>query len=308
MVGEPNAVLERAAEHAPQRAAPGEGTGGMRAWLRVPHLSLMPAVAGAVVLILVVLAAFADYVAPYDPLQGNYGAVRQPPTAQYWLGTDDIGRDVLSRLIHGARTSLLVGFGSVLIGDVIGLIWGVASGYIGRRFDLLSQRLLEVVLAFPGLILATMLLLVMGAGVVTVIVAIAVTRIPSSTRVIRSVALATKEMVYVDAARVAGASAPRIMLRHIAPACVAPFLVIFSASLGIAITTEAALSFVGVGVPPPAPSWGTMLSAAAVGKFNPLWWMAVFPGLAITVTVLAINLAGDGLRDFLDPQLRRRVG
>jgi peptide/nickel transport system permease protein len=121
------------------------------------------------------------------------------------------------------------------------------------------------------------------------------------------VALATKEMVYVDAARVAGASSPRIMLRHIAPACIAPFLVIFSASLGIAITTEAALSFVGVGVPPPAPSWGTMLSGAAVGKFNPLWWLAVFPGLAITITVLAINLAGDSLRDFLDPQLRRRV-
>jgi ABC-type dipeptide/oligopeptide/nickel transport system permease subunit len=147
----------------------------------------------------------------------------------------------------------------------------------------------------------------MGAGVHTVIIAIAVTRVPSATRVIRSVALTTKEMVFVDAARVAGASAPRIMLRHIAPACIPPFLVIFSASLGIAITTEAALSFVGVGVPPPAPSWGTMLTGAAVGKFNPLWWLAVFPGLAITITVLAINLAGDSVRDFLDPQLRRRV-
>jgi len=257
---------------------------------------------------MIVLALFAEQVAPYDPLAGDYSVVRQPPSAQHWLGTDDVGRDVLSRLIYGARISLAVGFGSVLIGDMIGLIWGIASGYLGRRFDLLSQRLLEVVLAFPGLILATMLLLVMGAGVQTVILAIAITRVPSSTRVIRSVALATREMVYVEAARVSGASAPRIMLRHIAPACVAPFLVIFSASLGIAITTEAALSFVGVGVPPPAPSWGVMLSGAAVGKFNPLWWLAVFPGLAITLTVLAINLAGDSLRDFLDPQLRRRVG
>jgi len=300
-------VLERTQQQAPQRAEQGASAGGLRSWLPVRRLSLMPLLAGGVVLVIIALAVFADRVAPYDPLEGNYSVIRQPPTTQHLLGTDDLGRDVLSRLVYGARTSLLVGFGSVLIGDLAGLVWGVASGYIGRRFDLLSQRLLEVVLAFPGLILATMLLLVLGAGIQTVIIAIAVTRIPSSTRVIRSVALATKEMVYIDAARVAGASAPRIMLRHIAPACVAPFLVIFSASLGIAITTEAALSFVGVGIPPPAPSWGTMLSGAAVGKFNPLWWLAVFPGLAITITVLSINLAGDSLRDFLDPQLRRRV-
>lgn len=306
MIGEPNAVLEPT-QPTPRRVEQGARVGSLHSWLRIRRVSAMPVVAVGIVLTIVVVAIFADRVAPYDPLEGNYGVVRQPPSAQHLLGTDDIGRDVLSRLIYGARTSLLVGFGSVLVGDLLGLIWGVASGYIGRRFDLLSQRLLEVVLAFPGLILATMLLLVMGAGVTTVIVAIAVTRVPASTRVIRAVALATKEMVYVDAARVAGASSPRIMLRHIAPACVAPFLVIFSASLGIAITTEAALSFVGVGVPPPAPSWGTMLSGAAVGKFNPLWWLAVFPGLAITITVLAINLAGDSLRDFLDPQLRRRV-
>ena len=305
MIGEPNAVIERTHQQAPRRVE--QDAGGVRSWLRIRRLSAMPVLAVGIVLTIIVVAIFADRVAPYDPLEGNYSVVRQPPTAQHLLGTDDIGRDVLSRLIYGARTSLLVGFGSVLVGDLVGLIWGVSSGYIGRRFDLLSQRLLEVVLAFPGLILATMLLLVMGAGVTTVIVAIAVTRVPASTRVIRSVALATKEMVYVDAARVAGATAPRIMIRHIAPACIAPFLVIFSASLGIAITTEAALSFVGVGVPPPAPSWGTMLSGAAVGKFNPLWWLAVFPGLAITITVLAINLAGDSLRDFLDPQLRRRV-
>jgi ABC-type dipeptide/oligopeptide/nickel transport system permease subunit len=307
MVGEPNAVLERA-ERAPSRVEQQPRAGAIWDRLGLRRLSPLAVVAVGIVLIMIVLALFAERVAPYDPLAGDYSVVRQPPSARHWLGTDDVGRDVLSRLIYGARISLAVGFGSVLIGDLIGLIWGIASGYLGRRFDLLSQRLLEVVLAFPGLILATMLLLVMGAGVQTVILAIAITRVPSSTRVIRSVALATREMVYVEAARVSGASAPRIMLRHIAPACVAPFLVIFSASLGIAITTEAALSFVGVGVPPPAPSWGVMLSGAAVGKFNPLWWLAVFPGLAITLTVLAINLAGDSLRDFLDPQLRRRVG
>jgi ABC-type dipeptide/oligopeptide/nickel transport system permease subunit len=306
MVGEPNAVLE-SIEQRPSRVEQGAGAGVWWSRLGLQHLSLPSAVAVAVVLIMILLAIFADQVAPFDPLAGDYSVIRRPPSATHWLGTDDVGRDVLSRLIYGARTSLTVGFSSVLLGDVVGLIWGIASGYIGRRFDLLSQRLLEVVLAFPGLILATMLLLVMGAGIQTVIIAIAVTRIPSSTRVIRSVAIATREMVYVESARVAGASTLRSMGRHIAPACIAPFLVIFSASLGIAITTEAALSFVGVGVPPPAPSWGTMLSGAAVGKFNPLWWLAVFPGLVITITVLAINLAGDSLRDLLDPQLRRRV-
>jgi peptide/nickel transport system permease protein len=306
MVGEPNAMLERV-ERPPSRVERGAGGDTLLARLGRLRISPVTVLAVGVVLVMIVVALFAERVAPYDPLTGDYSVVRQPPSASHLLGTDDVGRDVLSRLIYGARTSLLVGFGSVVVGDLVGLIWGVASGYSGGRFDLLSQRLLEVVLAFPGLILATMLLLVMGAGIQTVIIAIAVTRIPSSTRVIRSVALATREMIYVDAARVSGASSLRIMFRHIAPACTAPFLVIFSASLGIAITTEAALSFVGVGVPPPAPSWGTMLSGAAVGKFNPLWWLAVFPGLAITITVLAINLAGDSLRDFLDPQLRRRV-
>src|SRR4051794_30566945 len=307
MVGEPNAVLDRAGQTPSRVEQQAPRAGALWDRLALRRLSPLAVVAVGFGLLMIVVALFAEQVSPYDPLAGDYSVVRQPPSAQHWLGTDDVGRDVLSRLIYGARISLAVGVGSVLIGDMIGLIWGIASGYLGRRFDLLSQRLLEVVLAFPGLILATMLLLVMGAGVQTVILAIAITRVPSSTRVIRSVALATREMVYVEAARVSGASAPRIMLRHIAPACVAPFLVIFSASLGIAITTEAALSFVGVGVPPPAPSWGTMLSGAAVGKFNPLWWLAVFPGLAITITVLSVNLAGDALRDFLDPQLRRRV-
>jgi ABC-type dipeptide/oligopeptide/nickel transport system permease subunit len=305
MLREPDATLEQPAQASPHDVS--VPLGSIRARRAGRRISLMTVLAVTAVVGACLLAVFADQVAPYDPLEGNYGIVRQAPTAQHWFGTDDVGRDVLSRLIYGARISLAVGFGAVLVGDLIGLIWGVTSGYLGKRFDLISQRLLEVVLAFPGLILATMLLLVMGAGVQTVILAIAITRVPSATRVIRSVALATKEMVYVDAARVSGASAPRIMLRHIAPACIAPFLVVLSASLGIAITTEAALSFVGVGVPPPAPSWGTMLSGAAVGKFNPLWWLAVFPGLAITITVLSVNLAGDALRDFLDPQLRRRV-
>src|SRR4051812_34222718 len=217
MVGEPNAVLERA-ERAPSRVEQQPRAGAIWDRLGLRRLSPLAVVAVGIVLIMIVVAVFAERIAPYDPLAGDYSVVRQPPSAQHWLGTDDVGRDVLSRLIYGARISLAVGFGSVLVGDLVGLVWGIASGYIGRRFDLLSQRLLEVVLAFPGLILATMLLLVLGAGIQTVIIAIAVTRIPSSTRIIRSVAISTKEMLYVEAAKVAGASPPRIMFRHIAPA------------------------------------------------------------------------------------------
>src|SRR5262245_6272822 len=194
MVGEPNAVvqpIEQQPSRAERPAVAGRWWGRLKA-RRLPAPSLL---AVAVVLVMIIVAIFAEYIAPYDPLAGDYSVVRQPPSAAHLLGTDDVGRDVLSRLIYGARTSLVVAFGSVLIGDVVGLFWGVASGYIGRRFDLFSQRFLEVVLAFPGLILATMLLLVMGAGIQTVIIAIAVTRIPSSTRVIRSVALATKGLL-----------------------------------------------------------------------------------------------------------------
>src|SRR5215207_2862968 len=186
MVGESNAVLDQA-ERPPSRAEQRPRARTLRERLGIRRLSPVAVVAVTIVVTMIVVAVFADWVAPYDPLAGDYSVVRQAPSAKHWLGTDDVGRDVLSRLIYGARTSLAVGFGSVLIGDFIGLVWGIASGYLGRRFDLLSQRLLEVVLAFPGLILATMLLLVLGAGIQTVIIAIAVTRIPSSTRVIRAV-------------------------------------------------------------------------------------------------------------------------
>ena len=217
-----------------------------------------------------------------------------------------MGRDVLSRVIHGARISLFVGVVSVLVGDSIGLVWGIISGYLGRKVDLISQRVLDVLLSFPGLILAMLLLTGLGAGLHTVIVAIAVTRIPLTTRIIRSTVLTVKAFAFVEAARCLGASPLRIMLRHIAPQCIAPFLVVTTANIGVAIVTEAALSFLGVGVPPPAPSWGSMLGGVLAGAFRPQWWLVLFPGLALTLTVLAANLFGDGVRDFLDPRLRGR--
>lgn len=272
---------------------------------RFARTSPLGAAAGLFLLTLCLVAVFADRLAPYDPLVADYSVVRLPPGPPHLMGTDHMGRDVLSRVLHGARISLFVGLVSVLIGDSIGLAWGILSGFLGGRVDLISQRLLDVLLSFPGLILAMLLLTGMGAGLHTVIVAIAVTRIPLTTRIIRSAVLAVAPLPFVESARCIGASPLHIMLRHIAPQCVAPFLVVTTANIGVAITTEAALSFLGVGVPPPAPTWGSMLGGILAGAFRPQWWLVVFPGLALTLTVLAANLFGDGVRDFLDPRLRR---
>src|SRR5262245_11771362 len=263
----------------------------------------------AVFLVVVALVAIlADWLAPYDPLQADYGAIRKPPGPAHWLGTDHLGRDTLSRLIHGARITLLVALTSVFLGDGVGFLWGLSSGYLGRRFDLVSQRLVEVLLSFPALILAMLLLTGLGAGIHTVVIAIALTRVPLSPRVIRSVVLSVKELAYIDAARAIGAPARRIMPHHVAPQCVAPLLVIVSLNLGSAIFAETALSFLGVGVPPPAPSWGNMLGGVLADAFRPPWWLVVFPGVAITLTIMAANLLGDALRDFLDPRLRGVLG
>jgi len=261
-------------------------------------------VCALLLLLLASVAVLADRLAPYNPLTANYGVIRDPPLARHVLGTDHLGRDVLSRIIFGARVTLLVAISSVLLGDTIGFIWGVASGYLGGRVDLISQRVLDVLMSLPSLILALLLMAGLGAGLTTVTVAIAVTRVPLSSRVVRSMVLSIKELAYVEAARVLGASEARVMARHVAPQCVAPFLIITTGHLGAAIFIEAALSFVGVGVPPPTPSWGNMLGGVLAEAFKPPWWMVVFPGVAITVTILAVNLFGDALRDFLDPKLK----
>ncbi len=261
-------------------------------------------VCALLLLLLASVAVLADRLAPYNPLTANYGVIRDPRLARHVLGTDHLGRDVLSRIIFGARVTLLVAISSVLLGDTIGFIWGVASGYLGGRADLISQRVLDVLMSLPSLILALLLMAGLGAGLTTVIVAIAVTRVPLSSRVVRSMVLSVKELAYVEAARVLGASEARVMARHVAPQCVAPFLIITTGHLGAAIFIEAALSFVGVGVPPPTPSWGNMLGGVLAEAFKPPWWMVVFPGVAITVTILAVNLFGDALRDFLDPKLK----
>jgi len=262
-------------------------------------LSAAGAIAG---LLIIVVAIAAPWVAPQDPLKTNFRHMNKPPDAQAFFGTDQVGRDTLSRVIYGARTSLFVAFSAVLLGTTVGSLWGVACGYLGGRFDLASQRVMEILQAFPDLILAMAISVAIGTGLPAVIIAIAITRLPFGGRVIRSVAIAVREMSYVEAGRATGASALRIMRLHVLPQCVAPYLVLATTHLGVAIVIEAALGFLGVGVPPPTPTWGNMLADSITGLV-PRWWLVLFPGLAITITVLAFNLLGDGIRDTLDPRL-----
>jgi peptide/nickel transport system permease protein len=266
------------------------------------------AIAGGIVgLLIIFLALTAPLIAPYDPLKADFRRMAKPPNTHNYFGTDQIGRDTLSRVIYGARSSLMVSFGAVLLGTTVGSLWGLASGYLGGKFDLTSQRIMEILQAFPDLILAMAISMAIGTGMRAVIVAIAVTRIPFGGRVIRSVSLTVKELAYVEAGRSIGASQLRIMGLHILPQCLAPYLVLATTHLGVAIIIEAALGFLGVGIPPPTPTWGNML-ADSLTSLVPHWWLVFFPGLAITVTVLAFNLLGDGIRDTLDPRLRGSNG
>ncbi len=258
---------------------------------------------GCIALLIVGVAILAPLIAPYDPLKANFRRMSKPPDSDNYFGTDQIGRDNLSRVIHGSRVSLVVAIAAVLLGTTTGSLWGLASGYIGGGFDIASQRVIEFLQSFPDLILAMAISMALGTGQGTVIVAIAVTRIPFGGRIVRAVALSLKEMAYVEAARAVGASPLRIMARHILPQCVAPYLILATTHLGVAIIIEAALGFLGVGIPPPTPTWGNML-AGSLTSLVPHWWLVFFPGLAITITVLAFNLLGDGIRDTLDPRLR----
>jgi peptide/nickel transport system permease protein len=277
---------------------------GLRLFIRRSPLS---AFWGCVAAAIILTAISAPLLGPYEPLKSDFRAMSKPPDERHYFGTDQIGRDVLSRVIYGSRASLTVAIGAVLFGTTLGALWGLASGYFGGRFDILSQRIIEFLQSFPDLILAMAIAMALGAGIGTVIIAIAITRIPFGGRVIRAVVLSLKEISYVEAARGLGASHLRIMLRHILPQCVAPYLILATTHLGVAIIIEAALGFLGVGIPPPTPTWGNMLADSLNAGLVPPWWLVLFPGLAITITVLAFNLLGDGIRDILDPRLRGAV-
>jgi peptide/nickel transport system permease protein len=262
------------------------------------------AVGAAIVVVMILVAVFATVLAPYDPVTVDFGGMLSPPSAKHWLGTDAFGRDVLSRLIYGSRTALLVGFGAASVGATAGAILGVGSAYFGGRVDLYVQRVMDVFISFPLIILALAIVAIVGNTIPNLITAITIPMIPRCALVIRSSALAIREMPYVDAARAAGFGHLRIILRHMLPNVMAPYLIMLTSFLGQAILLEASLSFLGLGVQEPIAAWGLMLRGAAVEFAEAAPWMAVFPGLAISLAVFAFNLFGDSLRDALDPKLR----
>ena len=248
----------------------------------------------------------AELLAPYNPTANDFGSMMEAPSWQHLLGTDQFGRDLLSRIIFGARTAMIVGLSSALIGGTIGLIMGVGSAYFGGRTDLILQRVFDVFMAFPLIILALAVVAIFGTGVQNVIIAITIPLIPRCARVVRSSALAIREVPYVDAARAMGFGHTRIILCHMVPNVMAPFLIMVTAFVGQAVLAEASLSYLGLGVQEPVPAWGLMLQGGAEEYASSAPWIAIFPGVAIVLSVLGINLFGDALRDTLDPKLRKR--
>jgi len=263
----------------------------------------------ALIILMMIAGVFAEYVAPYDPLTLDYGAMLSSPSWEHWLGTDAFGRDIFSRIIYGARTALLVGFLASFTGSTLGAVIGVISAFFGGRTDMAIQRFMDVLLAFPIIVLALAVVSVLGKFMVAgldlnLIVAIAIPMVPKVARVVRASALAVREMPYIDAARAAGYSSTRIMFRHIVPNVTAPYLIMFTAYVAQAILLEASLSFLGLGVTEPTPAWGLMLSGSSAEFYSEAPWMIIFPGLAISLAVFAFNLFGDSLRDWLDPKIK----
>ncbi|MEE9586488.1 MAG: ABC transporter permease [Hyphomicrobiaceae bacterium] len=261
--------------------------------------------AGAlIVIVMILMAIFAPYITAYDPEQNSFEHMLVPPSWEFLLGTDQFGRDLMSRIVYGARTALFVGFVSAIIGSSIGLVLGVASAYYGGRFDLILQRVMDVFMAFPLIIMALAVVSIFGTGVQNVIIAITIPFIPRCARVVRSSALAIREIPYIDAARANGFSNTRIILRHMVPNVMAPFLIMITAFVGQAILLEASLSYLGLGVQEPTPAWGLMLQGGAEEYAESAPWVAIWPGVAITLAVFGFNLFGDSVRDALDPKLR----
>jgi peptide/nickel transport system permease protein len=259
---------------------------------------------GVIVLGLLLCALLAPWIAthPYDQTNVRYRL--KPPGAQFYFGTDNLGRDIFSRIVYGARVSVTVGFGAVSIGICLATMIGVGSGYAGGKADVLVQRLVDAQMAIPGLLLLLNIMAVLGPGLLNIILALGVVSAAGSSRIIRSATLSVKENQFVEAARAVGASHLRIILRYILPNIMAPIIIITTVSLGFVILIESALSFLGFGVPPPYPSWGEMLSGSGRSYMYKAPWMATWPGVAISLAVFGFNMLGDALRDLLDPRLR----
>lgn len=268
---------------------------------------------GAISFVIIVLmmfaGVFAEWVAPYDPLEIDFAGILAGPSWDHWTGTDAFGRDTFSRIIYGARTALIIGFLSSFIGSSLGMLLGASCAYFGGRVDIVIQRFIDIMLAFPIIVLALVVVAVLGKwqvlGIdVNLIFAIAIPITPNVTRIVRAAALSVRAMPYIDAARAAGYSHIRIICRHMLPNLMAPYLIMLTAYIAQAILLEASLSFLGLGVAEPTPAWGLMLSGNASDFFREAPWMVIFPGLAISLAVFAFSLFGDALRDWLDPKFK----
>ncbi|MEP6995322.1 MAG: ABC transporter permease [Acidobacteriota bacterium] len=285
------------------RAFTPSGASPVRDFLRRLWHIRLAGVGIVIVGIVIVAALFAPLIAPYDPTQKNTRNLLKGPTTQHPLGTDELGRDTLSRVIYGARISLEVGIIAVGISLVIGVLLGLVAGYVGGATDSIIMRIMDGLLAFPAIVLALAITAMLGPSLNNVMIAIGITGIPGFARLVRGQVLTTKGLEYVQAAQAVGAGDGRLMLRHILPNIVAPIIVQTSLSIAAAILAEAALSFLGLGIQPPAASWGAMLNTAK-GYLSRTTWLAIAPGTAIFITVLGFNFLGDAIRDVLDPRLR----
>ena len=262
------------------------------------------AVGAVLVLLFVLTAVFANVIAPHDPLSTNSRASLATPGGTFWLGADFMGRDMFSRIVYGARISLAVAVGATLLGGILGVAIGLMSGFVGGWFDLATQRLMDIMQSLPLLVMALVMAASLGPSLQNTIFAIAIPLVPSVARVVRSSTLSLREQPFVEAARAIGMGEVRIAVRHVLPNTLAPLIVLGTAQLGSAILTEASLSFLGLGIPEPYPSWGRMLSESAAEYVRTAPWLVIFPGVAISLTVFGTNLLGDALRDILDPRQR----
>jgi peptide/nickel transport system permease protein len=286
------------------RRAGADSTHGWRRLAFLAQRHVLGTAGLAIMVVLVLAAAFADVIGRFDDLAVDSAHALAAPNALHWMGTDSFGRDVWSRIIHGARISLAVGIGSTALGSAFGVMIGLASGYLSGWVDLVFQRIIDILQALPLLVLALVMTAALGPSLPNTIIAIAIPLIPSVARVIRANTLTLRELPFVEAAKSIGMSETRIAFRHVLPNTLAPLIVLATAQLGSAILTEASLSFLGLGIPEPYPSWGRMLSESAAEYVRTAPWLVIFPGIAISLAVFGTNLLGDALRDILDPRQR----
>jgi peptide/nickel transport system permease protein len=276
----------------------------LRRVIRVARRKPLGAFGGVIILLMLIMAIFAESIAPFHYNKTHVRDRLKPPSATYILGTDNLGRDIFSRIVYGARISMIVSLSSVCIGIVLATLVGTTSGYFGGAFDTVIQRLVDAWMAFPGLVVLLSIMAIVGAGIVNLTIALGVLVAAGTSRIIRSATLSVREHTYIEAARAVGASHGRILWRYILPNVMAPIIIAATVTLGFIILAEASLSFLGFGVPPPYPSWGLMLNGSGRVFMLRAPWMALWPGVAVSLAVFGFNMFGDALRDVLDPRLR----